>query len=339
MRHARGSVIAVLTCALSALAAPAAQATIIAGAVNHIADGPQTITFTLAQYTPKFLAVSPGPTTWSGAFASHPLTFEDGTPSVTSGTSSAIDLRPGVVRYYCRIHGAAGGLGMSGIVYVAGPDAALKATPASLPAAGEVTLDASSTDFVDTTPNTTATYAFDADGDGTFETSGGSPAPPAAYGLGTHTARVRVTDDDDRVGEATVTVVVGLPPAPTTPAGGGPAPAPAGGAVDATAPTLVPARIPAQRRAGLASGTVRLRAGRLSERSVVRASLRLRGKTIGRAATTTAPAGDLRVTVRLTEAGRRLIRSARPTKLTLRLELTDAAGNRRVVDRPVRLRR
>ena len=45
------------------------------------------------------------------------------------------------------------------------------------------------------------------------------------------------------------------------------------------------------------------------------------------------------MTVRLSAAGAAHSSAPPAATLTLRLELTDAAGNRRVVDRPVRLRR
>ena len=317
---------------------------------NAIGAGPQTITFPAGLsfvYTPAALAIAPGPLTWSGALSSHPLNFDDGTPGAASGTSLQRSLKPGIVRFYCGFHGGRNGVGMSGIAYVAGPDAALKATPAAPTAAGPVTLDASGTDFVDTSENTAATYAFDVDDDGTFETTGGAPTTTATFPLGTRTARVRVTDDDGRTGEATVTVRVGEQPAAGTPGGGGgggaggdPAPAGGGGGTaEPGAPSLRAATVQRVTPAALLRGPVTLRPGTLSERATVRASLRLRGRTIGRATTKTAGAGALRVTVRLSAAGRRAVRGLRSATLTLRLELTDADGNRRIVERPVRLRR
>ncbi len=73
--------------------------TLTGSAVDKIADGPQTIAFSSFQYTPKALAVSPGTTTWSGSFGSHPLRFDDGSPGASSGTEAAFALTPGVVRY------------------------------------------------------------------------------------------------------------------------------------------------------------------------------------------------------------------------------------------------
>lgn len=341
---------AVLGVLAVACAPGTATATIIPpSAVNAIGGGPQTITFLSFAYSPASIAVAPGPLTWSGSLASHPLTFDDGSPGGSSGTSFQRTMAPGVVRFYCGIHGGRNGFGMSGVAYVAGPAAALKATPAAPTAAGTVTLDASGTDFVDTSENSTATYAFDVDDDGTFETTGGAPTTTATFPLGTRTARVRVTDDDGRTGEATVTVRVGEQPATGTPggggggAGGGPAPADGGGGggaiADPGAPTLRPASAQRVTPGALLRGPVTLRPGTLSERATVRASLRLRGKVLGKAAATTVGAGPLRVTVRLSAAGRRAVRGLRSATLTLRLELTDAAGNRRVVERPVRLRR
>lgn len=343
----RRSLLAAVLGIVVAAAGPAtAGATIIPPtALDAIGSGPQTISFVSFAYSPASIAVAPGTLTWSGAFTSHPLTFDDGSPGSSTGTTFARTMPPGVVRFYCGIHGGRNGFGMSGVAYVAGPAAALKATAANPAVPGTVTLDASETDFVDLTPNGAATYAFDVDDDGTFETTGGTPTTSATYAIGTRTARVRVTDDDGRTGEATVTVRVGDPPAPGTTGGGSGGggsgtPAPGGGGTgDPGAPTLRAAAVQRVTPGALLRGPVTLRPGSLSERATVRASLRLRGRTIGKAATKTAGAGALRVTVRLSAAGRRAVRDLRSATLTLRLELTDAAGNRRVVERPVRLRR
>lgn len=341
MRRALPPVLVAL--ALAAGAAPA-HATIIQGAVNKIGDGPQTIAFTSFQYTPKLLAVAPGTVTWSGTTASHPLRFEGGGTPETTASAYTRALPPGVFAYYCGLHGGPGGVGMSGVVYVAGPAAALTASPANPAAAGAVTLDASGTDFLDITPNTSATYAFDTDGDGTFDVTGGSPTTQADFPLGTRTAKVRVTDDDGRTGEASVVVKVGVPvPAGgsggTTPGAGVPGSGPAGGATDRAAPTLGAATGAAPRLATLAGGRLRLHAGALSEAATVRAALLLRGRTIARAADVSAGAGPLRLTLRTTAAGRRALRGLRRATVVLRLELTDAAGNRRVIRRTLRLRR
>ena len=332
----------IVALALAVAAAPA-SATIITGAVDELAGGPQTISFVAFQFTPKTLAVSPGTTSWSGALTSHPLTFDDGSPGASTGVHFQRDLTPGIVRYHCGIHGGPNGLGMSGVVYVAGPAAKLVASPASLTAPGTVTLDASGTDFIDLTANTTASYSFDTDGDGTFETTGGSPATQATFQLGTHTARVRVTDDDGRAGEAAVTVRVGEqpaagPPGDGTPPGGGGGPA-APGAVDSSAPTLRVRSAAGLRLGDLAKGRARLLPGTLSERARVRADLRLRGRVIARATTFSAGPGELRLTLRATAAGRRALRGLRRAWLVLSLELTDAAGNRRVLRRSFSARR
>lgn len=340
MRRALPPVLAALALAVSATPA---SATIIQGAVDKIAAGPQTIAFASFAYTPKLLAVSPGTVTWSGATGSHPLRFEDGGAATVTPTEDTRTLPPGVFRYYCGIHGAPGGLGMSGVVYVAGPAAALTASPAAPQAAGPVTLDASGTDFLDVTPNTSATYAFDTDGDGTFDTSGGAPSVVASFPLGTRTAKVRVTDDDGRTGEASVTVRVGpAAPSPGTGAGGttgGPAAGgtPAGTPGDAAAPVLGPAPRPRPRLAALRAATLRLSVGTLSEAAHVRGALLLDGRVIARAADRSASAGPLRLTLRTTAAGRRTLRARRSATVVLRLELTDAAGNRRIVRRTLRL--
>lgn len=335
----------------SACVPASAAATIIPpSATDALAGGPQTIALPTGLppylYTPASIAISPGPLSWSGSLAAHPLVFDDGAPGTSSGTLFQRTLTPGVVRFHCLIHGGTNGFGMAGVAYVAGPDAKLTATPATRTTAGPVTLDASGTDFVDLTANTTATYAFDTDGDGTFETTGGAPTTQAVFPLGTRTAKVRVTDDDGRTDEATVTVKVGETTSPASGGGtsgggttGGAGDTPAGGSGDASAPILGASGAAGVSRRALLKGPVRVTLGTLSERASVAGTLRLRGTTIGRVAVKTSSAGTLRVTVRLTAAGRRALRSARATTLSLRLELTDTGGNRRVVSRAVRLRR
>lgn len=82
----------------------------------------------LIQFPVNGLNYSPGDLTillgddveWSGDFAMHPLVSEDDLwTMVEMGSSFTYTFTaPGTYRYYCSVHGAAGGIGMSGIVRV-----------------------------------------------------------------------------------------------------------------------------------------------------------------------------------------------------------------------------
>src|SRR5262249_50790360 len=137
--------------------------------------------------------------------------------------------RSGRYAFYCGIHGAPGGQGMSGVVYVAGPRAALQAKPEDVAPGGQTTLDASATDLV-SFGGATATYEFDPEGDGTYlppTTSSAIHAPSAT--AATYAAHVRVPDNAGRVDDVSTFVYVAapLPPPPPVdqPPDSGPPPA------------------------------------------------------------------------------------------------------------------
>jgi len=113
--------------------------------------------------------------------------------------------------------------------------AALSATPAQGTAPLNVTLDASATQA----PAGVQSYAFDADGDGSFESSGTSPTLATTVGAGPHTLRVRVTDVDGDADVASTTVTVEAPVTPVSPATLGTLPVPSTGT---TAPPVVSAQ-------------------------------------------------------------------------------------------------
>lgn len=208
-------------------AAPLAQATTIPpGAVAA-----SEITFPSAMipvnsYTPKLVAIdrtgaNPASMSWSGPFGSHPLLFENVAVAANrSGSSATRQLRSGRYAYYCSFHGGPNGVGMSGEVYVAGPRAALTATPADIAPGGTVKLDAATTDLVSVAP-TTATYAFDPEGDGTFLPASSETSMQATYPAeGSFAARVRVTDADGRIDEDAFDIDVappGVAPGPPVP--------------------------------------------------------------------------------------------------------------------------
>ncbi len=83
-----------------------------------------TTTFTCCVYTPPETTIMVGDTmTWVGSFAQHPLVSEDGLwATQTTGTEfSYTFLAAGSYRFYCDLHGAPGGLGMSGQIIVTVP--------------------------------------------------------------------------------------------------------------------------------------------------------------------------------------------------------------------------
>jgi plastocyanin len=87
-----------------------------------------TVTFAGRTYTPAVVLISAGDTvTWTGSgttFTAHPLVSDDGLwPVQNTGTTFSYTFnQPGVYRYYCSLHGAAGGIGMSGkVIVVSGP--------------------------------------------------------------------------------------------------------------------------------------------------------------------------------------------------------------------------
>ncbi len=218
--------------ALTASVVPWATATTIPPGTQDLTGQPAaTILFADFAYSPPALAVgrsgaSDAEVTWSGSFASHPLRFESlSVAGNSSGTTAARQLRSGRYAYYCNFHGTS--LGMKGEVYVVGPRAALVATPADVAPGATATLDASATDLVSFAA-ASATYAFDPEGDGSFQPAGSATSIQATYATeGTFAARVRVTDNAGRVDEATFDVDVARPgatpqPPPTPPNPGGP---------------------------------------------------------------------------------------------------------------------
>jgi hypothetical protein len=208
-------------------AAPARATTIPADAVDQTSASSATINFPTSQpqgsgYTPKLLAVGRTGTaaatiTWAGSFTFHPLRFDNlAIPGISNGTSGAKEFRSGRYAFYCGIHGGSGGVGMSGVVYIAGPRAELQAKPENVAPGGQTTLDASETDLV-SYGGATATYEFDPEGDGTYLPPTASPTMQATYATpGDYVAKVRVTDNAGRADEASNWVYV-APPLPPPP--------------------------------------------------------------------------------------------------------------------------
>jgi len=129
----------------------------------------------------------------------------------------------------------------------AAPTAALAASTATPGKGADVTFDAGGSADAD---GTVAGYAWDLDGDGSFETPGGAtPSITHRYSaVGPVTARVRVTDDDGATAEASVDLTVAEPVQPpvssSEPASASPAPT----RTPAAAPALRPSGPPRPRR-------------------------------------------------------------------------------------------
>lgn len=71
----------------------------------------------------------------------------------------------------------------------------------------------------------------------------------------------------------------------------------------------------------------------VSEPCLLTQELRLGGTLVGRGTARAAAAGSAKVTVKLSAAGRRKVRKARPARLALTTTAMDTAGNARVLDR------
>lgn len=90
-------------------------------------------------FTPSTVTVAPGEkVTWAWAAGGHSSTSDATTgPEVwdsgilaISSTFSHTFTTPGTYPYYCKVHGAPGGVGMSGVVQVVAPVATPTPTPA-----------------------------------------------------------------------------------------------------------------------------------------------------------------------------------------------------------------
>jgi plastocyanin len=98
-----------------------------------------TVTATGASiFTPRGVTVDPGDTvTWNNAGGFHNVHFDDESfvqPQFPTGTAWSVSrtfTNPGTYRYYCQLHGAPNGVGMSGTVIVRSPglDAKVIHTP------------------------------------------------------------------------------------------------------------------------------------------------------------------------------------------------------------------
>jgi plastocyanin len=307
-------------------------------------------------YSPSQVEAGVGDTvTFSGAFGSHPLVWTNGDFG-TQGSGSTGQFtftKPGTFAFHCQIHPS-----MTGSVHVAGNQFATPDftwAPASPRAGQAVTF--TPTGFTD--PNgSVVRYEWDLDGDGSFESFGGSPSHTYPGG-GTVTVRLRYVDDGHETSPATAKAVTvagpptgggggGGSPAPGQPGGGGSQnPPSAGGGGGANPPSS--AGGDSQPSAGGGQGAhgddaiepgIRVMTGALAfHRGKVTITLRLATAgtarlTIKRGRTTWATgaasglrAGTRKVTVTLTKAGAAALRRARGSvKATLTATLKPRAG-------------
>src|SRR3954454_6662279 len=94
-------------------------------------------TTAFSTFSPSTVNIAVGDTVaWSGlGQGTHTVTADDGSFDFTGGdTFSRTFTTAGTIRYYCRIHGGPGGVGMSGTIHV-GQSAPATNTPTITPTA------------------------------------------------------------------------------------------------------------------------------------------------------------------------------------------------------------
>lgn len=305
-----------------------------------------------AAYSPSSVEAGVGDTvTFGGAFASHPLVWNDGDfATQSSGTTNTYTfLKPGTFRFHCAIHAT-----MTGVVHVPGDQTATPSFTYSV-SGSTVSYVASGSD----PDGTIARFEWDLDGNGTFETIGATPSKTYTSS-GTITVRLRYVDDGHETSPATsqVLTVVGSPPpsggggggggggaqppsggggtggggaagspSPSQPGGGETAPSPSGGgggqgdAGGAGQPGLRVVSSALAFRHGRATVALRLpRAG------AARVRLARSGTTLAAGTASRLAAGSRHVTVKLTRAGTRALRAGQRVKVTLTVTLKPRAG-------------
>jgi plastocyanin len=95
-------------------------------------DAPNTVLVNDNRFEPASIAVPAGGIVnwfWRAGSAGHNIVPDDGNAPATSGAPAGYPkylsftfANPGVYRYHCAVHGAPGGVGMSGSVTVLTPD-------------------------------------------------------------------------------------------------------------------------------------------------------------------------------------------------------------------------
>lgn len=171
---------------------------------------------------PANVAVEAGESvTWTRASpgSPHNVHFEDGalTSEVRTGsfTVTRSFTTEGTYRYYCQVHGGDGGVGMSGVAHVnaAGvlpPVATFTVSPNPGRTGESVSFNGSGSSA---TGASIVKYAWDLDGDGSFETdTGTTPTASRSYAAPQRTSvKLRVTDGRGATGDATRSLTVNAP--------------------------------------------------------------------------------------------------------------------------------
>jgi plastocyanin len=286
----------------------------------------QTITFASYAYNPTSATIKTGDTaTFSGSFMSHPLVWDGGQFDVTNaGTSRAFSFsQPGTYQYHCQLHAVS--FGMVGTLNVVANQhpASVSFSVSPSPTAGQpVTFTYTGAADPD---GTLTAWKWDLDGDGAFETTTPTGAAITTYPTARTVTVGMVAVDDSGEDSAAAQQVVTVAAAAAGSAGSGTSGA--SGNKDTTAPraTLIKLR-------GLKLSF------RASEKASATATLRARGRTIAKGSAK-ARSGTIGIRLKLTSAGRALLRPGHRLKATLTLTLRDSAGNRRSVKRTLTVRR
>jgi PKD domain-containing protein len=239
-----------------------------------------------------------------------------------TGTSKAFRLQqPGTYQYHCRIHAMS--FGMVGTLNVIADQhpAGVSFSVSASPTAGQpVTFTYTGSADPD---GTLTAWKWDLDGDGSFETATPTGTVTTTYATArTVTVGMIAVDDsgeDSAVAQQVVAIAAGSGPGGS---GGG-----ASGGKDTTAP-----------RATLIKLSGLKLSFRASEKASATATLRARGKTIAKGSAK-ARSGAISIRLKLTSAGRSVLRRGHRLKATLTLTLRDSAGNRRSVKKTLTVRR
>jgi plastocyanin len=283
------------------------------------ADHP--IAFRSYEYDPSAVTIAVNDTvTFSGTggetFADHPLNWNGGVFAETStGSSQQFTFTtPGTYAYYCRFH--VNNHNMKGVITVAGDQHPAQVSFSASPATATVGQPVTFTYTGDPDPDgTLVRWEWDLDGDGSFETSTTSGTTSHAYASpGAVTVHMRAIDNGNEASAVAAEVVTVV-------------------AAGSTGMSSADRTAPVASRLKLKGLTLTFRS---SERATATATLRRAGKTLAKGS---ARAGTTTIRLKLTKAGRAVLRRGHRVKATLTLTLRDASANARTVKRTLNVRR
>jgi plastocyanin len=284
----------------------------------------QPIAFADFAYTPRTVSLNAGDTaTFSGDFTRHPLVWSDGSVTTTGPSKTFTFTHPGTYAYYCQAHVTNHDMRGS-ITIVDQHPASVSFGVSPSPRAGQpVTFTYTGSADPD---GTLTSWKWDLDGDGAFETTTASGAATTTYATArTVTVRMYAVDDS---GEASATAEQAVTIAAAgSGAGGGTSGSGNSGSQDTTAPKATLVKL-----SGLKLTF------RASEKASATATLRARGKTIAKGSAK-AKSGAISLRLKVTKAGRSMLKPGHKLKATLNLTLRDAGGNRRSLKKTVTVRR